>query len=120
MKLYMIMQDIPRVLAPDLSECGPFRKADLVSEDAIHPDVLRVLKNRGVVKEYKMSGVEKPKKGATKTAETAVQEAKVQEETEKAKKTKEATEVKKKNVVQITLDVYFELDRVLRRSRWRV
>jgi len=119
MKLYMIMQDIPRVLAPDLSECGPFRKADLVSEDAIHPDVLRVLKNRGVVKEYEMSGVEKPKK-ETKTAETAVQEVKVREETEKAKKVKEATEAEKKNAVQITLDVYFELDRVLRRSRWRV
>ena len=119
MKLYMIMQDIPRVLAPDLSECGPFRKTDLVSEDAIHPDVLRVLKNRGVVKEYEMPGVEKPKK-ETKTTETTTQESKVQVETEKAKKAKEATETKKKNAVQVPLDVYFELDRVLRRSRWRV
>jgi len=97
MKMYMIMDDIPRVLAPNMTEYGPYRKTDLVTEGAIHPDILKVLKHHGLVKEYEIPGVERQKekpKGVVKK------------------------EKPKKKARDVSLDVYLGLYSALKKSRW--
>ena len=51
---YLFMMDIPRIMLPDLSQAGPFRRGDLVSENMLPQEVWQVLLRHGAVVRFNL------------------------------------------------------------------